>query len=76
MISSGQLTFSVCFAANTAMARDAGAGVDIRPAGTVQVASGGRHFTFKELEIATGGFSEDMIIGEGCFGQVRKDVVL
>lgn len=36
----------------------------------------GRWFSFKELEMATGGFSDENVVGEGGYGIVYRGVLL
>ena len=53
------------------LARDAGAGVDIKSAETLVLGPECRRFSYGELETATNGYPDANVIGEGGFGKVR-----
>ena len=53
------------------LARDAGAGVDIKSAEKLVLGPDCRRFSYAELDTATNGYTEANVIGEGGFGKVR-----
>jgi hypothetical protein len=53
------------------LARDAGAGVDIKSAEKLVLGPDCRRFSYAELETATNGYTEANVIGEGGFGKVH-----
>lgn len=56
----------------TALAADAGAGIEVVGVTSLQLSEGGRQFSVAELEHATQGFSSQLVLGEGGFGKVYK----
>ena len=58
-------------AARAMLARDAGAGVDIKSAETLVLGPECRRFSYAELETATNGYPDANVIGEGGFGKVQ-----
>ena len=57
--------------ARAMLARDAGAGVDIKSAETLVLGPECRRFSYAELETATNGYTDAGVIGEGGFGKAR-----
>jgi len=58
-------------AARAMLARDAGAGVDIKSAETLVLGPECRRFSYAELDTATNGYPDANVIGEGGFGKAR-----
>ena len=57
--------------ARAMLARDAGAGVDIKSAETLVLGPECRRFSYAELDTATNGYPDANVIGEGGFGKAR-----
>ena len=62
-------------AARAMLARDAGAGVDIKSAETLVLGPECRRFSYAELETATNGYPDANVIGEGGFGKACAAVL-